>query len=241
MLQYARFLLGQERTDEANRHLGLTLAFVAGAVNAGGFLAVSQYTSHMTGIVSALADALVLSQFSFAGACLAAFIAFLAGAASTAVLVNWGRRMKLRSQYALPLMLESLMLFLFGLLGTRIHYADNLLHPTVLVLCYTMGLQNAVITKVSNAVIRTTHVTGLTTDLGIELGKLFYWNLNGEGEKVAADRPKMKLHASMLALFAGGGLSGAVAFKRLGFVAVLPLAGLLLLLSLVPIWDDLQS
>ncbi|MFX4396989.1 YoaK family protein, partial [Acinetobacter baumannii] len=57
-------------------------------------------------------------------------------------------------------------------------------------LCFIMGLQNAIITKVSQARIRTTHVTGITTDIGIELGKLAYWNPGGgEGPPaVRADR-----------------------------------------------------
>ena len=62
-LNYARRLTGRERTAEANVRLGFVLAFVAGATNAGGFLAVHQYTSHMTGIVSAMADHLVLGAY----------------------------------------------------------------------------------------------------------------------------------------------------------------------------------
>ena len=54
--QTLRSLAGRERTTRANRQLGLLLAFVAGAVNAGGFLAIQRYTSHMTGIVSGVAD-----------------------------------------------------------------------------------------------------------------------------------------------------------------------------------------
>ena len=59
---YARFLVGRERTLAANRQLGFMLAFVAGAINAGGFLAVQQYTSHVTGMVSSAADHLVLGR-----------------------------------------------------------------------------------------------------------------------------------------------------------------------------------
>ena len=55
-----RHLTGQHRTSDSNRRLGLLLAFNAGAINAGGFLAVSQYTSHMTGLVSEMADHLAL-------------------------------------------------------------------------------------------------------------------------------------------------------------------------------------
>ena len=60
---YARSLAGRERTALGNRRLGYTLTFVAGATNAGGFLAVAQYTSHMTGIVSAMADHVALNEY----------------------------------------------------------------------------------------------------------------------------------------------------------------------------------
>ena len=62
MLPFLRRLTGDRRSADANRLLGLSLAFVAGAMNAGGFLAVDQYTSHMTGIVSSLADAVALAR-----------------------------------------------------------------------------------------------------------------------------------------------------------------------------------
>lgn len=61
---YARYLIGTQRTAESNRELGFVLAFVAGAINAGGFLAVKQYTSHVTGMVSSLADNLALGQLT---------------------------------------------------------------------------------------------------------------------------------------------------------------------------------
>ena len=87
---YARFLTGRRRSVAANRQLGWVLAFVAGAINAGGFLAVGQYTSHMTGVVSGMADALVLGHTSTALVGLAMLLAFVTGAMCTALLVNWG-------------------------------------------------------------------------------------------------------------------------------------------------------
>src|SRR5690606_41293574 len=61
-LQYLRTLTASERTRRANVHLGVSLAFVAGAVNAAGLLAVGEYTSHMTGVVSGMADNLALGR-----------------------------------------------------------------------------------------------------------------------------------------------------------------------------------
>jgi uncharacterized membrane protein YoaK (UPF0700 family) len=146
---------------------------VAGATNAGGFLAVGSYTSHMTGILSSVADDLVLGNVSLALAGVVCLMAFVAGAMCTAIMVNWGLRQQLRSSYSLPLLLESAALLVFGLFGAAIAAWSQLFVPiTVVLLCFIMGLQNAVITKISKAEIRTTHITGLITDLGIELGKL---------------------------------------------------------------------
>ena len=86
-----------QRSPGANLRLGLVLAFVAGATNAGGFLAVGRYTSHMTGIVSSVADDVVLGHLDLAMAGLACLVAFLLGAMCTAIMVNWGLRQHLRS------------------------------------------------------------------------------------------------------------------------------------------------
>jgi len=88
-LDYARRLTGRERTAEGNARLGYVLAFVAGATNAGGFLAVHQDTSRMTGIVSAMADHLVLGFYDVVLAGLGGLLCFLLGAMTSAVMVNF--------------------------------------------------------------------------------------------------------------------------------------------------------
>jgi uncharacterized membrane protein YoaK (UPF0700 family) len=196
MRNYLRRLTGRVRSDPADRHLAYILTFVAGAANAGGFLAVQQYTSHMSGIVSSMADSFALGDVKFVLSGLAAFASFVAGAAVSAILVNWGRRQSLQSEYAFPIMIEALLLLCFGLMGSNLSQREWLFVPaTVMLLCFIMGLQNAVITKLSNARIRTTHVTGMTTDMGIELGKLLYWNIARDDTArpmVRADRARLK-------------------------------------------------
>lgn len=242
-IQYARSLTGRQRSSQANRQLGLTLAFIAGAVNAGGFLAVQQYTSHMTGAASTLADAVVLGQLDLALASLGALLSFVAGAATSTWMVSYARRMRLQSEYASPLLLEAALLLLFGLLGARLAHIHGLFVPaTVMLLCFLMGLQNAVITKISRAEIRTTHITGIVTDIGIELGKLAYWNAaTGVARRhhVVADRDRLRLLAALAGSFIFGGLLGAVGFKHLGYVTTVPLALLLVALASVPALDDL--
>jgi len=238
-----RQLTHKNRTRRANRQLGGLLAFVAGAVNAGGFMAIQRYTSHMTGIVSEIADNLVLGSFQVAAAGLAALLAFVAGAASTSVTVNWARRRQMHSEYAFSLMLEAVLLLLFGLLGSNLNLLIEVFMPTtVLVLSFIMGLQNAIVTKISKAEIRTTHMTGVITDLGIELGRLLYWNRTKEANAahyVSADRDKLVIHSMVLGLFFGGAVVGAMAFKSFGFVATVPLSLVLVGVSMPPIARDM--
>ena len=230
------------RSPAANWRLGMTLSAVAGAANAGGFLAVGQYTSHMTGLVSSLADHLVLGEMTAVLAALAAVAAFVGGAMTTALMVNWSLRRRLRSAYARPLVLEAALLVVFGLAGASWQGRAGFHVPvTVLLLCYLMGLQNAVITKISNAEIRTTHVTGLITDIGIELGKMVYINRSQAPSRVVANRRKLRVHLSLVAAFTTGAIAGAWGFAHWGFLTSLPLAMLLCAVSAGPLLHDLRQ
>jgi uncharacterized membrane protein YoaK (UPF0700 family) len=199
----------------------------------------------MTGIVSAIADDLVLGQIALAMAGASSLLAFVAGAVTTAVLINWARRRQMHGEYALSLLVEAALLLVFGLLGANLElFVDVFVPSTVLLLCFIMGLQNAIVTKISKAEIRTTHMTGVVTDLGIELGRLFYWNRTRDARLehfVRADRDKLAIHATILGLFFVGGLVGAVAFKALGFSATIPIAALLLAVASPPLLMDLRS
>ncbi len=238
----SRSLTGRRRTAEADRQLGYVLAFVAGAINAGGFLAVQQYTSHMTGIVSSMADSIALGEPATLLTGFGAVLSFLTGATCCAILINFSRRRRMHSEYALPLLLEACLLLVFGLVGAQVGlkgtWAVTLL---ILVLSFLMGLQNAVITKLSNAVIRTTHVTGIITDMGIQLGRLVYWNApSRSGEpKVQADLARLRTLTTLLISFFLGGVSGAFGFQYFGYSATIPLAVLLIVLAALPTWDDL--
>jgi uncharacterized membrane protein YoaK (UPF0700 family) len=241
MFEPIRGFTSLQRTPQADLKLGSVLAFVAGAANAGGFLAVGQDTSDMAGVRACVADNLVLGQLVLAGAGAGAVLAFLLGAMTTAWLVNWGLRRELRSAYGLPLMLEASLLLVFGLFGAAISLFTTVFLPlTVVLLCFIMGLQNAVITKISRAVIRTTHITGLLTDFGIELGKLLYVNRHLGHQPVRANRQRLRVHGQLIACFFLGGLTGALGFKYAGYISTVPLAALLLLLVLRPALDDWQ-
>lgn len=238
-----RRLTGSVRTRNANYQLAAVLTFVAGATNAGGFLVVEQYTSHMTGILAAIADNLIMANFKLVLSGIAAVLSFVAGAMVSTMLIKYNRRLGRQSEYAAPLLLESLLLLGFGLLFNQLDRFEWLFIPvTVWVLCFVMGLQNALITVMSLSEIRTTHVTGMVTDIGIELGKLAYnYRLGADQQKSATHTNSHKLLLSMMLvlLFLAGGIIGAYGFKQVNYVFAISLSAILLVLASVPIVDDL--
>jgi uncharacterized membrane protein YoaK (UPF0700 family) len=244
-LNFLRSLSGRQRTARANRQLGALLALVAGAVNAGGFLAVHQYTSHMSGIVSSVADNLVLGDIVPVLAGLASLLFFLGGAACTAIMINWARHRNLHGEYSLSLVAEALLLLLFGVLGAHLDDFVAITVPlTVLLLCFIMGLQNAIMSKMSNSEIRTTHLTGVVTDLGIELGRMLYWNRSNRRDAagyVHARWNRVAIQVAILSMFFVGGILGAIGFKHIGFATVLPFSLSLFIVALMPLLDDVRA
>jgi uncharacterized membrane protein YoaK (UPF0700 family) len=237
-LFYLRRLTSPERTDAANRHVARYLAFIAGAANTGGFMAVHQYTSHMSGTVAAAAANFALGNFALVAKGASAVFAFFCGACTSTVLIRWGRERELHSRFALPLLTEAVLLAFLGFAGTWMT-AHHLL-ATVLLLCFSMGLQNAMITKISGSVIRTTHLTGLITDLGISIGRLLFASSH-EDVQVEHEYRVLRLLGSLVMLFFAGGVAGAFGFERIGFRFTLPLGGILLLLAVMPLIDDLRG
>ena len=122
--------------------------------------------------------------------------------------------------------------------ATACEECDLLVPATAAVLCFIMGLQNAMVTKISQAEVRTTHMTGVITDLGIELGKLLYVNRHPDMQPVRADRERLRVHAQLVISFLVGGIAGALGFKHLGYISTVPLAITLLLLVMRPALDD---
>ena len=229
-----RHLVSRHRTPSSNNTLGLLLAFNAGAVNAGGILALNMYTSHMTGFAAQLADSWAFNNTELLLNALGAILAFMSGAAACIILVNWARQHHLRSIYALPLVLEALLLLLFALMGSialnwNLHFAVPLI---VLMLSFIMGLQNAMGSKTSKGSIRTTHMTGNITDLGMELGNAML------RPQAQANWPRMRICAGLLVMFVLGGIVGALGFGYMSFTYIVPLAAMLLLLGVLPLLRD---
>src|SRR5256885_6245139 len=167
--------------------LGTLLPAIAGAVNASGFFALGTYTSHMTGMVSRAGDELAQRHWWLATRALFFLASFMSGAVAATALVLQARR---RDQPAFwrPLLLEAAILLCFASLGAGtargVHFGDFVMTSLI---CAGMGVQNALVTKLSGARIRTTHLTGVTTDIAIEGTKLFdRWRTVSRGRSFLA-------------------------------------------------------
>jgi len=126
-----------------------------------------------------------------------------------------------RFSYVIPILVEMAILFGVAIFGYR--YDGSLIAKEIFAggLLFAMGLQNSLVSMVSGSVVRTTHLTGTFTDLGIELGQLF--QKTAEDKKVLKSR--IKLRSAIIFFFMCGALAGAYLFKLLSFHAFfIPLA-----------------
>lgn len=234
---------GSDRGQLLNRQLAWSMAFIAGAINAGGYLAVKTYTSHVSGTVSKMADEFALGHVRLAWGAVEVLVCFVLGAFSAASLINLGRRLKFKGPYALSLMIEAVLMLLFGLMGAHLNHLHELFQPvTVILLSFIMGMHNSVVTNISNAEVRTTHMTGNATDFGIELSRLLYPNVfNRSGvDPIRANRGRLKLHGLLLVSFFSGGVVGAVGFRHVGYKVTVFFAAFLFLLAIRPLIHDLR-
>ncbi|MGI4944786.1 MAG: YoaK family protein [Janthinobacterium lividum] len=231
---------GEARDGGADRRLAWSLAGIAGALNAAGFYAVGVFSSNMTGNVSSLADHLALADLAAAAPYLGLVATFVAGAAVSAVLINAGRRRGMARIYALSILAEAALLT--GLASADLWLTGGRAALLAYGLSFLMGLQNAVVTRISNARVRTTHVTGMVTDIGIELGNLLDLALlnrasrrrgpDGRDAEAEYNADKLLLHGVTVLSFLAGGVFGVLAYRRLGALFLFGAAMLLFLLAL---------
>ncbi|WP_119679367.1 YoaK family protein [Indioceanicola profundi] len=223
---------GDARTKSSDRLLAWSLAGIAGAANAAGFYAAGHYVSHMTGAVSALADQLVLGEPAGIVLALGVIVLFIAGAASSALLISLGLRRGLTGIYAFSVLAEAVLLAALAWLDMLV---PGPLRGLILILglSFLMGLQNAIVTRLSGARIRTTHVTGMVTDIGIELGHLMDRAVTrGAPGSAKPDLDKLALHVPTVGSFFVGGLLGVFGYRAMGQLFLLIPAACLMALAI---------
>lgn len=196
---------------------GFVLTLIAGSVNAIGLLGFKhQAVSHLTGTSTLLGQALVSGDAGEGLHLLLILLSFVLGAALSGVIVQ-NSALKLGRRYGVALLIEACLLLLAML---ALNQGSSTGHFLASAAC---GLQNAMASTYSGAVIRTTHVSGLFTDLGVMLGA----RLRG----TALDRRQLKLQSLLIGGFIVGGALGTLGYEYFAFSALLLPSGLAFLLA----------
>jgi uncharacterized membrane protein YoaK (UPF0700 family) len=225
---------GKSRTFKHNLRIATVLSFVAGIVNVTGFLAIQQLTTNVTGHFALFIFDFENFEFWKGTIYLLFILSFLFGSFASGFLIEKFKETKRLNVFVLPSLLEVAIL-----LGVTIFYnITGLSYPGVIAcsLLFAMGLQNSFVTKISNAVVRTTHLTGLFTDLGIELSQLFFPHAHPNMDKIKAN---IKLRIFIISFFFFGGIIAGFCYSELGWKTnTLILAAVILLGSLF--YDDFR-
>lgn len=217
------FRQGKPRSFTHNLRLASMLSFVAGIVNISGVLAIQTLTTNVTGHFAFFSEKFVNGDYGAAVDFLSYIIAFLFGAFLCGMLIEWRLSRKRGSSHTVPMLLETAALVFIALSSQT-----QLVSFTWIarILLFSMGIQNALVTKVSQSTVRTTHLTGLFTDLGIELSQLFF-------HRKATDRGllsrSIQLRLAIITFFFLGGVLGGFIFYQIELMTLLVAASALLI------------
>jgi uncharacterized membrane protein YoaK (UPF0700 family) len=232
---------GPGRTAIQNRALAGYLALIGGFVNSAGFILIGTFTSHVTGTVGRFSNDLAALEWDAAGLAFTMILAFFTGAFIASMMIESNFLGKAANAYGVALVTEAFLLVAFMIIARLTVGA----HPRVkdaeaMILCMAMGMQNSLVTRMSGAVVRTTHLTGVITDIGIEAARWFRWWRGTLSERLRLklafgrnppEHPqpvKIELLLTIAGSFALGAIFGAFTGVKLrAFAMLVPSVGLL--------------
>lgn len=205
----------------SNVMIWLIMSFQAGLLNIGGLLAGHQYVSHITGFASSFGVAISNGNLSLALRVAGVPIVFMIGAMVSGYFVDVRIKLNKAPKYYITfgiMFILTLIVFIggvAGLLGAFGHESDETSYLLLIMLCFICGIQNGTISTVSKSVVRTTHLTGITTDLGLSLVRLFNRTaieINEFEEKRAS-----LMRIGLIVFFILGSALGGIIFSKIGF------------------------
>jgi len=218
--------------------LWLLLSFKAGFINSGGFLATGQFVSHVTGFGTKVGLAIGHDDILFGIELLVIPLSFILGGIITSLILD----RKYGPEEVPPYTTVQIMItILLGLVAWRGHEGDfgqyftrlDQYHQIIMVglLCLICGLKNALTTWATYGKIRTTHLTGLSTDLGLNLPKIF--RKDNSFSRFKEKRRVSVVRILTIISFSLGAFIAALVFPKLGFKGFYIAFGISVFLSVV--------
>lgn len=219
------------------------LAFLAGAVNTGGWMGCHRFVSHVTGFATLAGVDAAQGAWRDALGILSVPIYFLMGVMVSAVLVDHRISLGKKPKYSLVMGIITLLLAViciggklgyFGEFGVISSVQDDYL--LLVLLCTSSGLQNAALSTATGATVRTTHLTGITTDLGIGLVRVA--SLGMRSSRVAAEIDAIWARIGSIFSFMIGSGIAAVLYLKIGYLGFVLPAGIALYATVVAFRDS---
>ncbi len=219
---------GKNRTYKHNLLLAALLSSNAGLVNITGVLSLSVLTTNVTGHFAFFSEQLSLHQYDLAINFLIYIFSFLFGSFFSSILTEYFEAKEKKTSHGLSMSIEIILLFS---VGYYLKYYNNILSTEVIAstLLFAMGMQNSLVTQISSSTVRTTHLTGLFTDLGIELSQLFFHKKIEEKNMLWKS---INLRLAIITFFFLGGILGGFLYKYIQ-EGTLIVASLILLFALL--------
>ncbi len=199
--------VGKNRTPKHNLQIASLLSFVAGLVNVVGFFSVQKLTTNVTGHFAFFVDEVFKRNFSDAFHLALFVFFFFFGAFAANFMVETYYRIRENQIFVFPIILEALILAFVAFTGN--YFIQE--NPDIIAysLLFAMGMQNSLVTSISKSIVRTTHLTGLFTDMGIEISQLFFYKSKTHKHSLLTS---IKLRITIIVMFFAGGLCGGILF-----------------------------
>ena len=209
---------GKARTFRHNFKLAAFLSFTAGLVNICGVLSLGVLTTNVTGHFAYFAEGALKKDALYSVYFLFYILAFLLGSFISSFVTELLIDKQRASPHSAVMFMEIFILLMLGMWGDAFISAGVSKPFIACILLFAMGLQNSLVTKISNSTVRTTHLTGLFTDLGIELSQLFFYKEKDERKQLWRS---IGLHGSIIVFFFSGCVTGGFLYAGLKFKILL--------------------
>jgi uncharacterized membrane protein YoaK (UPF0700 family) len=220
---------GSSRTFTDNFRLAAFLSFTSGIVNICGVLAVGILTTNVTGHFAFFAQNMMAKKYLIGVEYLLFILVFLLGSFVSNFLAEYYIAKKQKAPHNAAIFLEIFTLLFLATSSIGGIDIERYTYLIASVMLFAMGIQNSLVSKVSNSIVRTTHLTGLFTDLGIELSQLFFYKDN---EQRSMLRRSIGLRLGIIFFFFLGCILGGVAYMSFQ-LKTLYLAALVVSVALV--------
>ena len=234
---YLLFMLTQSkenRTLKANLMLASSTAFVAGVINVAGVIAFLAFTTNITGHVALLARKINEQDVGEIVTVFIWLLMFFMGAFVSHFLVRSFERKSLYVAHAIPILTEMVILLFVAVYGNHFFDGTDTEREVIIgAMLFSMGLQNSLVSTISGGLIKSSHLTGLFTDVGADVAE---W-IHPHTDKTEVVKKRLYVRLTILLFYFLGAVAGGYFFELFNFKVFYFIPVILLSILFYDIWD----